>query len=158
MTTKELSQKQVIVLMISENANNFMKELSSHVANINRALENIKSEVMANFIHIEKSRLVIITNKVASAIDLQTIKKYVKNTYNIEANYVESPRLPQLKSYSKIINIPYISESTNTCISTEKVKKLIKENHIFNNVVLASRPRIIKVLPKLDMAIIWINI
>ena len=31
-------------------------------------------------------------------------------------------------------------------------------NHIFNDIVLASRPRVIKVLPKLDMAIIWIDI
>ena len=30
--------------------------------------------------------------------------------------------------------------------------------HIFNNVVLALKPRIIKVSPKSDMAIIWINI
>jgi len=95
MTTKRLSQKQVIVLMNSKNANNFMKESSSYVTNINRVLKNIKSEVMANFIHIENSGLVIMTNKVASALDLQTIEKYVKNMYNIKVNYVESPRLPQ---------------------------------------------------------------
>ena len=71
-----------------------MKELSSYVTNINRALKNIKSEVIANFIHMENSRLVIMTNKVASALDLQTIKKYVKSIYNIKANHVESPRLP----------------------------------------------------------------
>ena len=45
-TTKELSQKQVIVSMNSDNANNFIKDSSSHVTNINRALKNIKSEVM----------------------------------------------------------------------------------------------------------------
>ena len=44
------------------------------------------------------------------------------------------------------------------CIFTEEVEKIIKENHIFNNVILASRPRIIKVSPKLDMLIIWINV
>ena len=35
---------------------------------------------------------------------------------------------------------------------------IIKQNHIFNNVTLASKPRVIKVSPKSDMAIIWINI
>ena len=79
--------------MNSENANNFMKELNSHVTNINRVLKNIKSEVMANFICIENSGLVIMTNKVASVLDLQTIEKYIKNTYNIKANYVEFSRL-----------------------------------------------------------------
>jgi len=137
--------------MNSKNANNFMKESNSHVT-------NIKSEVIANFICIENSRLVITTNKVASALDLQAIKKYIKTMYNIEVNHVESPRLPQSKSFLKIISILYILESTNIYISTEEVEKIIKENHIFNNVVLASRPRIIKVSPKLDMSIIWINI
>ena len=135
-----------------------MKKLSSHVTNINRVLKNIKSEVMADFIHMENSGLVIMTNKVASALDLQTIEKYVKNMYNIKVNYVESPRLPQSKSFLKIISILYILESTNMCIFTEEVEKIIKENHIFNNVILASGSRIIKVSPKLDMLIIWINV
>ena len=127
MTTKRPSQKQVIVLMNSKNTNNFMKELSSHVTNINRVLKNIKSKVMADFIHMKNSGLVIMTNKVASVLDLQTIEKYMKNTYNIKANYVESPRLPQSKSFLKIISISYILESTNTYIFTEKVKKLSKK-------------------------------
>ena len=38
------------------------------------------------------------------------------------------------------------------------IKKILKNNHIFNNIVLAFRPRIIKVSPKSDMAIIWIDI
>ena len=64
--------------MISENTNNFIKDLSSHVANINRVLKNIKLEVMADFICMEKCGLVIINNKVASVLDLQTIhKEYV---------------------------------------------------------------------------------
>ena len=70
MTTKRLSRKQVIILMNSKNANNFMKKSSSYVTNINRVLKNIKSEVMADFIHMENSGLVIMTNKVASALDL----------------------------------------------------------------------------------------
>ena len=54
---------------------------------------------------MENSGLVIITNKVASALNLQTIEKYVKNTYNIKANHVKSPRLPQSKSFLKIISV-----------------------------------------------------
>ena len=38
------------------------------------------------------------------------------------------------------------------------VEDIIKKNHIFDNVVLASKPQIIKVSPKSDMAIIWVNI
>jgi len=131
-----------------------MKDSNTHVTNINRALKNIKLEVIANFICIEKSRLVITTNKVASTLDLQTTKKYVKNSYSVDVDNVESLKLPQSKSFLKIISIPYISESTNFHIMSDKIEYIIKANHIFNNVVLASKPRVIKMLPKLDMSII----
>jgi len=140
--------------MTITNANNFMNDSSTHVTNINRALKNIKSQVMADFIRIEKSRLVITTNKVASNLNLQTIEKYMKNSYSIDVNNVESLRLPQSKSFLKIIGIPYISENTNSHIISDKIEDIIKANHIFNNVVLASQLRVIKVLPKSDMFII----
>jgi len=40
----------------------------------------------------------------------------------------------------------------------DDVKKILENNHIFNDIVLMSKPRIIKVSPKLDMSIIWIDI
>ena len=94
MTTKGPSRKQVIVPMNLDNANKFMKDLSTHITNINRALKNIKSDVMADFICIENRGVVIITNKITEALDLQTIERYIKNTNNIEANQVEASRLP----------------------------------------------------------------
>ena len=94
MTTKGPSRKQVIVPMNLDNANKFMKDLSTHITNINRALKNIKSDVMADFICIENRGVVIITYKITGALDLQTIERYIKNTNNIEANQVEASRLP----------------------------------------------------------------
>ena len=91
MTTKGPSRK---VPMNLDNANKFMKDLSTHITNINRALKNIKSDVMADFICIENRGVVIITNKITGALDLQTIERYIKNTNNIEANQVEASRLP----------------------------------------------------------------
>ena len=38
------------------------------------------------------------------------------------------------------------------------VEDIIKKNHIFNNVMLVSKLHIIKVFPKLDMTIIWVDI
>jgi len=43
-------------------------------------------------------------------------------------------------------------------LTLSDVKLIIKQNHIFNNTTLASKPRVIKASPKSDMAIIWINI
>ena len=158
MTTKGPFQKQVIVPMNTTNTNNFINDSSTHVTSINRVLKNIKSEVMANFIHIEKSGLVITTNKVASNLDLQTIEKYVKNSYSVDVDNVESLKLPQSKSFLKIISIPYISENSNFHIMSDEIEGIIKTSHIFDNVVLASKSRVIKILPKLDMSIIWIDI
>jgi len=62
--------------MSTNNTNNFIKESNIHVANINRLLKNIKSDVMADFICIKNKDVVISTNKVANPLDLQTIKIY----------------------------------------------------------------------------------
>ena len=97
-------------------------------------------------------------NEVAGAFNLQTIEKYMKNSYSVNVSNVDFPRLLQFKSYLKIISIPYISEISNLHITSDEIKSIIKVNHIFNNIVLVSKPRIIKVLLKLDIFIIWINI
>ena len=109
---------------------------------------------MADYICADSKGIIIATNKIASSSDLQAIEKYVKNTSSIEANQVQSSRLPQSKSYLKIIGIPYLSEATNTCITSDNVERILKNNHIFNNVILVLKPRIIKVSPKLDIVII----
>ena len=154
MITKRLSRKQVIVLMNVKNKSNFMKESSAHVANINRALKNVKLEIMANFICSDNRGIIITTNKIVSTLDLQTIEKYIKNVNNIKSNYIKALRLLQSKSYLKIIGISYLLEDSNTFISSDVVKKVIKENYIFNNIILASKLRIIKISPKYNMFIV----
>ena len=116
-----------------------MKESSNHVTNINRLLQSIKSDIKVNFICLEHLRVIIVTNKVVSPLDLQTIEKYVKNTNHIIANSVEVPCLPQSKSYLKIIDIPYLKENTNTSITADMVEDILKKNYIFNNTSLVSK-------------------
>ena len=48
MTMKGPSRKQVIIPTNDDNKKHFIEESSSHVSNINRALKNIKSDVMVN--------------------------------------------------------------------------------------------------------------
>ena len=50
MTMKGLLRKHVIIPMSNNNNMKFMKNSSIHVANINRMLRNVKSEVLVNFI------------------------------------------------------------------------------------------------------------
>ena len=144
--------------MSIENMKYFMRESSIHVININRALKDIKSNVMADFVHLNDKGIIISTNNVAGPSDLQEIEKYVKNTLCAVADQIAMLMLPQSKSYLKIIGIPFVSEFTNSWITSDNVKKILKANHIFNDIVLASKPRVIKVSPKSDMSIVWIDI
>ena len=129
-----------------------------HVTNINRALKNIKSEIMANFVHTDYCGLIITTNKVTSQSDLSTIEDYIKNINTIESEDIMTPCLPQLKSYLKIIGLLYILKDTNVPINSSVIKTIIKSMYIFNDVYLAFKPCVIKVLPKSNIATIWVNI
>ena len=156
MTTKGPSHKQVIIPMGNENNINFMKNSSIHVTNLNRNLRNAKSEVLVDFIHSDPLGITVVTNKVLLPSDLLIIENYVKNLESIDSTQVDSPCLPQSKSYLKIIGIPYFSHSSmQDWLTLNDVKHIIKQNH---NITLASKLRVIKASPKSDMAIIWIDI
>ena len=158
MTTKGSSRKQVIVPMNTDNIRKYIKDVSTHVININRALKSIKLNIIANFIRLDGKGIVISTNNVTNPSDLQEIGRCVKNSLVVEADQIKFSRLPQSKSYLKIVSIPYLSNQTNTRLSANEVEKILKNNHIFNDIVLVSKPRVIKVSPKSDISIVWINI
>ena len=100
--------------------------------------------------------MTIVTNKVVLPLDLKVIENFVKNVDNINSEDIEAPRLPQSKSYLKIIGISYFLENTNISITSDFVESIIK--YIFNNLLLTSKPWVIKALHKSDMAVVWVNI
>ena len=131
------------------------------MANLNRNLRNSKFKILVDFICSNLLSITVVTNKVSLNFDLLTIEKYIKNLENIDSTQVETPQLPQLKSYLKIINILYYSHgsyNSQECLWSKYVEYIIKQNQIFDNIILASKPRVIKVSPKSDMVIVWIDI
>jgi len=90
MTMKEPLRKQITVHQNNDNSSKFLSESSAHISNINRALKNIKLNIKADFIQAEQASIVIITNKVTSLSDFQTVESYIKNINHIEANNAES--------------------------------------------------------------------
>ena len=159
MTTKGPSRKQVIIPMGSDNVISFMKNLSLHIANLNRTLCNSKLEVLVDYIRPENSGITVITNKVSLQSDLSIIDNYIKSSNNINPLQVEKPRLPKSKSYLKIIGIPFFPHvNSQEKLSSNNIEMILKQNYIFNNISLASKPRVIKVSLKSDMAIVWIDI
>jgi len=109
-------------------------------------------------LHSNNKRLLITTSKIATISDLNIIEKYIKELNDVDSNDIMSLRLSQSKSYLKILSIPYFIKDTNISISSDIVKSAIKSNYIFNDIVLALHPHIIKVSPKSNMVVIWINI
>jgi len=70
MTTKDPSYKQVIIPMNNKLAKRFLKDSSMHIININHALKNILSNMIADFIHTEDKEIIITTNNVSSPSNL----------------------------------------------------------------------------------------
>ena len=155
MMTKGPSRKQVIISMSGENINTFIKNSSLHVANINRLLCNTKSDVLVDYIRSNLTCVTIITNKVSQQSDMSIIDQYVKNSNNINTLQVEEPCLPMSKSYLKIIGIPFFSHANSQDkLMLNDIELILKQNHIFDNISLTSKPRVIKVSPKSDMSIV----
>ena len=160
MTTKSPSRKQVIIPMSSDNISVFMKNLSLHITNINRQLQNTKSEVLVDYIRSDLLGITVITNnRVSQQSDLLIIDQYVKNSNDINALQIEEPQLPKSKSYLKIIGILfYPHDNSQERLTSSNIETVLKQNQIFNNITLVSKPRVIKVSPKSDMSIVWLDI
>jgi len=95
-------------------------------------------------------------NKLANPSDLTTIKKYIKSISNINSDLIKNPHLPKSKSYLKILRLPYMME--NGVITPDIVESMLKDVHLFKDVMLTSKPCIIKMSPKLDMVVVWVDI
>jgi len=134
-----------------------MKDAGNHVSLINNHLRHIKSTMRAEFIRPLTGCISIITNNVPSSSDLTVIEQYIKSIEGINTNEVSPPRLPQSKSYLKIIGIPYTKPDGNKLTSND-ITDYIRHTDLFESISFSSKPRVIKASPKSDMAIVWLDI
>jgi len=151
---KDPFHKQVIVPMGSENSKKFISLSDNHITNLNCALKNIKSKTIVNFIYIDYRGLIIISNKITSLLDINIINRYIKSYNNINTNDIQDMHFLQSKSYLKILDISYLIKGTNIPIDLGVVELIIKSTYIFDNIKIALKPHIVKVSPKLNMAIV----
>ena len=145
--------------MSVENVSSFMKNSSLNMTNINRQLCNAKTDILIDYIWSDTNGITIVTNKVAQQSDLYIIDQFMKNSSNINSLQVEDLRLPKSKSHLKIIGIPfYPHTNSQDKLTSADIETILQQNYIFDNVTLVSKPRIIKVSLKSNMAIVWIDI
>ena len=83
-----------IVLIGNDNKTKFIALFSNHIANLNRVFKNIKSDIMVYYTCINQNSIIIVTNKITSSSDLQTIENYVKNVKHINFEDIETFHLP----------------------------------------------------------------
>jgi len=93
--------------------------------------------------------------KASHNTDLLIVEKYFKIIYFVNINSLWPP---QFKSYLKILGLPYITDKTKLPINSNIIEAVLKEMLLFNNDVLALKPQIIKVFPKSNMAVVWVDI
>ena len=156
MTIKGPSRKQIIIPIVKSNAELIINLANQQIANINKSLKEIKSDITVDFICIINNGVIITTDKLANASNLKIIKKCIKNANNINSEAIESPQLSKSKLYLKIIRLSFMREKGP--ITSDIIKGVIKETHIFNNITLASKPCIIKASAKSDMTVVWVDI
>jgi len=127
--------------------------------NINRQFCNAKSEILVDYIQAEPLGITIVTNKVSQQSNLMIIDQYIKNSNDVNTLQVNELCLPKSKSYLKIIGIPYFPhDNSQECLTSNDIELVFKQNQIFDNISLASKPRVIKMSFKSDMSIVWIDI
>ena len=156
MTTRGLSRKEVIIPMAKLNTELIVKSAHIHVTNLNECLKNSKTDIIADFIHMSKNGIIITTNHPASPSELSRIKDFLKKINNINLDSIESPCLPKSKSFMKIVGLPY--NSKREVLTPDFIKGILKEIHLFKDVMLASKPHVIKASPKSNMAVVWVDI
>ena len=156
--TKDLLKKQIIISMSKNNSEVISNFTNFHILNINRYLKKTKLNITTDFIWVENNKIIITTNKVLTAQDMSIIEIYLKETENINLDYIDSSHLLKSKSYLKILSLSYTLNNTNLPITSKIIEKVIKKTHIFNNIILVLKLRIIKTSSKSDIAIVWIDI
>ena len=70
-----------------------MTKANAHVLNINRLLKKVKSDIYMDFIRSDNKKLLITTNKVAVVFNLNIIKKYMKDSNDMDYSDIMSLRL-----------------------------------------------------------------
>ena len=93
------------------------------------------------------------TNSVASVAELEVIKQWLKKTVGLgEVTEVE-PRLPQSKSFLKVLGVLYWDSKTSLPVTPVQVAEALSSSPLFEGVTLASMPHIMKASPSSDMTL-----
>ena len=135
-----------------------MANAASAVESCNKGLVNAHSKLRVESVHKAWVGVSMSTNSVASAAELEVIKQWLKKTAGLGESTEVEPRLPQSKSFLKILDVPYWDSKSSLPITPAQVAEALSCSPLFESVTLASMPHIMKASPSSDMSVIWIDI
>ena len=84
---------------------------------------------------------------------MSIINNCIRKIKNVNSKHIDTLWLLMSKSYLKILSLLYFVNNTYLPITPDIVKEVLKKTYIFNNVVLISKPCIIKASNNSNLAI-----
>ena len=117
------TRHQVLIPLIPAAAEIVMANAASAVESCNKGLVEACSKLRVE--SVCKAWDGVSTNSVASAAELEVIKQWLKKTATLgEVTEVE-PRLPQSKSFLKVLGVPYWDSKTSLPITPVQVAEAL---------------------------------
>jgi len=148
------TRRQVLIPLDTPTVEVVVANTATAVESCNRGFVEAHSKLRVESVRKAWDGISMFTNFVASAAELEVIKQWLKKVAGLAASTVVEPRLPQSKSFLKILGIPYWGNNSSLPTTQAQVESVIANTPIFEGVVLASRPCIMKVSPSSDMSVI----
>jgi len=107
MTTHGPTRCQVLIPLDTPTAEVIVANAATTVEFCNRGLVEAHSKLRVKSVCKAWDEISMFTNFVASAAELEVIKQWLKKVAGLAASTVVEPRLPQSKSFLKILGVPY---------------------------------------------------
>ncbi|KXN84361.1 hypothetical protein AN958_12694 [Leucoagaricus sp. SymC.cos] len=103
------------------------------------------------------------TNLVPTPGERDIIHEWLSKAIQCDKDKVPIPRVPMSKSYLKITGVNFYMptdwhDDGSNQLTADDVLYVMNRNPLFENITLASPPRVMRATPHSDMAIIWFDI
>ena len=107
MTTHGPTRCQVLIPLDTSTTEVVVVNAATAVESCNKGLVEAHSKLRVESVHKAWDGISMSTNFVASTAELEVIKQWLKKVTGLAASTVVKPRLPQSKSFLKILGVPY---------------------------------------------------
>ena len=117
MTTYGPTRHQVLIPLDAPSAEIVVANAAIAVESCNKGLVKAHSKLRVESVRKAWDNVSMSTNFVASAAELEVIKQWLKKVTGLNSTVVVEPRLPQSKSFLKILGVLYWGNNSSLPIT-----------------------------------------